>query len=236
MAPALYAQQAKGRSARSLQLTSLGMLLEVFTQFVNSLVSGIGSLGYLGIFILMAIESSIFPVPSEAVLIPAGMLVYQGEKSAVLVFLSAVAGGLAGSLANYYLARYLGRPAVSRLVKRYGKVFFVSQCSIDKSEAFFSKHGEITIFTARLIPVVRHLISLPAGFSRMNVVKFSIFTTLGAGIWAIILILAGYLFAHKRTLVEQHLATISVIAVVIAVSVLSAYVIMKRKGRKSNVC
>ena len=205
------------------------MLVEAFSQSVDLLVSSIGSLGYPGIFILMAIESSFLPVPSEAVLIPAGVLVHQGEMSAVLVFLSATLGGLAGSLINYYLAFTLGRMAILGLVKKYGKILLIKQSSIDSTEAFFAKHGEITIFTARLIPVVRHLISIPAGFARMNLLKFSIFTTLGAGIWAIILIYAGYLFGDNKAFIEQHLKTISLIAAGIALPAIVGYVLVKRR-------
>ena len=210
------------------------MLVEAFSQSVDLLVSSIGSLGYFGIFVLMAIESSFIPLPSEAVLIPAGVLVLQGKMSGPLVFLAALVGSLAGSFFNYYLAFYLGRRAVNGLVKKYGKIFFISQSTIDKSEAFFCKHGEVTIFTARLIPMVRQLISLPAGFARMNILKFTIFTTLGAGIWAIILIYAGYLFGDNRASIEQHLRTISAMAIAIAVPVVIGYVVMKRRRRRKN--
>ena len=210
------------------------MLSEAFSQVINALVSSVGTMGYPGIFILMAIESSFLPVPSEAVLIPAGVLVHQGEMHAVLVFLSATVGGLAGSLVNYFLARTLGRMAILGLVRRFGKYVLVKQSSIDKTETFFARHGEITIFTARLIPVVRHLISVPAGFAKMNVWKFSLFTTLGAGIWAIILIYAGYFFGDKQEYIKQHLTTISIIAAAIAVPAIGVYVVVKTRKKKQG--
>src|SRR3989344_4734863 len=122
------------------------MLADFLSSSAEFLVQTIGALGYLGIFILMALESSIIPVPSEAVLIPAGVLVERGEQSALFVFLAATLGSIVGSLVCYYLALTLGRKAFNHFVQRYGSFLFIRQESLSKTERYFSSHGEITIF------------------------------------------------------------------------------------------
>ncbi|RDU73336.1 DedA family protein [Helicobacter aurati] len=144
--------------------------------------------GYLGIFFFMAIESSILPLPSEIVMIPAGYLVWQGKMNMSLVILAGTLGSLAGALCNYFLAYKIGRI----FIVKYGKYFFIREKSLIATETFFDKHGEISTFIGRLIPVVRHYISLPAGLARMNLWKFSLFTIIGAGLWVSILSVFGW--------------------------------------------
>ena len=155
---------------------------------ITWLVETIGNWGYPGIFVLMTIESSLFPFPSEVVMIPAGYIAYQGEMSFVAAFLCGVGGSLAGANFNYYLALVLGKP----ILRKYGKWFFLPPEKLDKGEAFFRRHGEVGTFTCRLIPGVRQLISLPAGLARMNLVRFNLFTGLGAGIWMAVLLWVGW--------------------------------------------
>ena len=151
----------------------LEFISRILVQFASFLVSAIGASSYLGIFILMAIESSFIPFPSEIVMIPAGYLVSQHQMSAILAFFFGVAGSLAGALINYFLAVWLGRRLVEKLIIRYGSFFLLSKENVTKSDRFFEKHGEITTFVGRLIPIVRQLISLPAGFSRMSPVSYT---------------------------------------------------------------
>lgn len=139
--------------------------------------------GYVGVFILMAMESSIFPVPSEIVMPPAAFWAAQGKMDFWGVVLAGTLGSLFGSVVTYYAAQWLGRPIVSR----YGKYFLLNDQKVAMAEAFIVKHGLVGIFVARLLPVVRHLISIPAGLFRMKIIPFSIVTTIGAGIWCFLL-------------------------------------------------
>lgn len=161
------------------------ILINSIIQFV---LDTIEYMGYFGIFILMAIESSILPLPSEIVMIPAGYLAYQGKMNMILAILAGTFGSLAGALCNYYIAVKIGRI----FVIKYGKYFFMKEKSLEKTEKFFNRHGEISTFVGRLIPVVRHYISLPAGLARMSLVRFCAFTLLGALIWVSILSIFGY--------------------------------------------
>lgn len=206
-----------------------------FSNLVEIIVSTVGSLDYFGIFLLMTIESSFIPFPSEVVLIPAGVLVQRGEMSFLLVFLAGVLGSLCGALANYFLALHLGRRFVNKLVDKYGKIFFVSPDSLDKSELFFNNHGEITTFTGRLIPVIRQLISIPAGFSKMNLARFSIFTSLGAAIWVFTLIVAGYYFGENLGFIEDNLKLVTLLLFTACLVIVLIYLQIKYKRKiKSN--
>ena len=178
-------------------------MLEIITQIASFLVLIIKELGYFGIFMGMLIESSFFPFPSEVILIPAGALIASGELNFFLVFVSSLLGSLSGALINFFLALFLGRAFVDLLVLKYGKFIFINKEKLKKSDEYFKKHGEITTFIGRFIPAIRQLISIPAGFSKMNLLKFCLFTSLGAGIWALILIYIGYLFGNNSELIQR---------------------------------
>jgi membrane protein DedA with SNARE-associated domain len=141
---------------------------------VNFIVSTVGALGYAGIFVMMFLESSFFPFPSEVVMVPAGYLSQKGEMNIFIAIFMGILGSVAGAIFNYYLALKLGRPGILK---------FVKEEKLKKLEDFFKKHGHISTFTGRLIPGVRQYISLPAGLGKMNIFLFTIFTALGAGIW-----------------------------------------------------
>ncbi len=160
----------------------------MFGQIVDFIVNFVSAAGYLGVFAMMFLESSFVPFPSEVVMIPAGYLAYKGEMSAVIAVIAGIAGSLAGALFNYYLAIKFGRD----FLIRFGKYFFFTESTMQKMENYFKKHGEVSTFIGRLIMGVRQYISLPAGLARMNLAKFSFYTSLGAGIWVVILTILGW--------------------------------------------
>ncbi|MFH1787676.1 MAG: DedA family protein [archaeon] len=205
------------------------MLDGLLTQLTQTILLIVKELGYIGIFIGMTIESSFFPFPSEVILVPAGVLASKGEMSITLIFIAGLLGSLAGAVFNYLLAMFLGRSAVDLLISKYGKILFLSKSSLKRSDDYFNKHGDITTFIGRLIPIIRQLISLPAGFSRMNFPKFIMFTTLGAGIWAIILIYLGYFFGSNSEWISNNLNVISFGLMLFSLIIFIIYLRYKKK-------
>src|SRR5437763_569821 len=160
----------------------------MLTQFFHWLADTVLALGYPGIVLLMAIESSVLPLPSELVMPPAGYLAAKGQMTGWVAILAGTFGSLIGALFNYGLAVVVGEP----VLRRYGKYVLVSERSLDRTEAFFRRHGELSTFVGRLLPVIRHLISLPAGVSRMPVARFALYTGAGAAIWSGVLTWVGW--------------------------------------------
>ena len=199
----------------------------MFADVVNFIVETVGSLGYAGIFIMMFLESTVFPIPSEVVMIPAGYLAYKGEMNIYIVIILGSLGSLCGALFNYYFALKFGRA----FLMKYGKYFFVSHESIQKTEVFFKNHGHISTFSGRLIPGLRHYISLPAGLARMNLFVFCLYTTLGATIWVIILTILGYYIGDNEALVKEYLRYL-IIGLLVFLTILGTWYYKKTKKTK----
>ena len=196
------------------------------------------NLNYWTITLLMAIESSVIPLPSELVVPPAAYKAAAGELNIYLVVFFSTLGALLGSLANYYLAMVIGRPIVYRFANsRFGHMLMLDEHTVRKTEAFFDKNGAISIFTGRLLPGVRHLISIPAGLSRMNLPKFILYTTLGAGIWNIILAAIGYYLESvvpkemlmSKVMEYSHIVTIALVVLGVGVFGYILYKALKKE-------
>jgi len=194
-------------------------------EIVDFIVSAVSDLGYIGIFIMMFLESSFFPFPSEVVMVPAGYLASKGEMNIYMAIGAGIIGSLAGAVFNYLLAVKYGRAFLSK----YGKYVLVKEETLQKMEDFFAKHGHISTFSGRLIPAVRQYISLPAGLARMNLWKFSLYTSLGAGIWVLILTLLGYFIGQNEALVKEYLQMIIVSILVLLGILIFSYIRVKMK-------
>jgi membrane protein DedA with SNARE-associated domain len=171
------------------------METEFLINHIELLAGNAHAWGFIIVFVLMTIESSFIPFPSEVIMIPAGFLAYRGtltfgepllDLCAVIAF--GVIGSLVGAFINYYLALALGRP----FLYRWGKYFFIKPNTLERAEEIFRKYGDMATFVCRLLPAIRQLISIPAGISRMSLRRFGFFTGLGALIWSAILAFIGY--------------------------------------------
>lgn len=165
----------------------------------------ISSLGYAGIVVLMAFESMVVPLPSELVMPFAGFLAAQGEFSLWLVIAASTVGSVIGSLLSYYMGLYGGKP----LLKRYGKFLLLDEEDLEKTERWFARKGDRTILIGRFIPVVRHLISIPAGICRMDLRKFLIYTIIGATAWNGFLAWLGYILGQNWAEVRHYTEPLS---------------------------
>ncbi len=164
------------------------------------------NLNYWTIFLLMAIESSFIPFPSEIVVPFAAWKAAEGTLSLPGVILASTAGAMTGAIFNYYLALWLGRPVLYRLADtRWAHFLLIDRTNLEKAENYFVKHGKSSTFIGRLVPAVRQLISLPAGLARMKIEVFLLYTFLGAGIWNIILALIGYFAYDMRDHILPYL-------------------------------
>lgn len=187
---------------------------------INQLLEIVLSWGYLGIFVAMAIESSFIPLPAELIITPAAYLAYQGKMNVYLIVVFGVLGSLVGALFNYFVAYFLGKRLIYSLVdKPWARFFLLNRATLAKSEGYFLKYGEISTFIGRMLPAIRHLISLPAGFVGMNLVSFSIYTILGTAVSLSMLAALGYFFGENQALLESYYKeiTIGIIALVILV-------------------
>ena len=203
---------------------------------VNWLTETIFVLGYPGIVLLMALESSFFPFPSEVVLPPAGFLAAQGRMNAWIALASGLLGSLLGALFNYWLAVYLGRPLLHRFLNRFGRMLLLPKDGLDRAERSFRRHGEISTFVGRLIPGIRQLISLPAGLAKMNLARFTLYTAIGAGIWCAVLTYIGWYIGSQgflERIPEDLVKRYSTLAFLILVPVLAltigVYIVRHRR-------
>lgn len=172
---------------------------------MNWLSTLLGNLNYGTIFFLMLLESTVIPVPSEFVVSPAAYHAAGGNLNIVLVILFATIGADCGATINYLAGYYLGRPIIYKFANsRWGRACLLNQEKVEKSEKYFYDHGVFATLTGRLIPGIRHLISIPAGLAKMKFWQFLLYTTLGAGLWNCILAALGW---YLHTIVPEQQLT-----------------------------
>jgi membrane protein DedA with SNARE-associated domain len=185
---------------------------ELIHSLVDWSVNIISEIGYIGIFIGMFLESTLFPIPSEVIMIPAGMAAAKGNFNIYLVTIIGTLGNILGAIFSYYLALFLGHPVIIKI----GKYFFVKESTIIKIEKFFAKYGSISVFFGRLLPGFRHFISLPAGLAKMNIRKFILYTSLGSSIWTSILTVFGFFIGKNMDLIESYLNQLVILVLIFA--------------------
>ena len=208
-------------------MSIIGMAVEWLGLFA---VNTISFLGYGGIVVLMALESMVTPLPSELVMPFAGFLAAQGRFSIWLVIVASSVGSLIGSGISYAMGRYGGYP----FVMRFGKYLLLHATDLKKAEDWFAKRGEKTIFICRFIPVVRHVISIPAGVARMNLAKFLIYTFAGATLWNAFLAYLGFVLGDKWGLVRQYTEPISIGVAVLLVAALAWFIIHHIRNKREE--
>ena len=225
-------------------------MLETIAAHLDLIASYAPVWGMALIFVFMAVESSFIPFPSEVVMIPAGFMAARGELGCfspelalVVAIVCGVAGSLAGAYANYFLALKIGKP----FLLKYGKWFFIKKEALERACEVFNKYGSSTTFICRLVPVIRQLISIPAGISRMSLKSFSFFTALGALIWIVVLSLTGWMIGKStaemsyvelvnrgKAMTVEHLPLVigTAVFMVFAYMMVSRLVLKGRGGQK----
>lgn len=194
------------------------------------------NMNYGTVTLLMAVESSFIPFPSEVVVPPAAYKATKPDSgmNVVLVVVFATLGALIGALVNYYLALWLGRPIVYKFAEsKLGRLCLLDASKIETAEKYFDKHGKSSTLIGRLVPAVRQLISIPAGLAKMNMVTFLTFTALGAGIWNTILAVLGYIAAGQSDLIDKYSHELSYILIGLGI-LFVAYLIFKAVRKKKK--
>ena len=190
-------------------------------------------INYFTITLLMAIESSFVPLPSEIVIPPAIWKAASGELNMYLVVLFATFGAIIGATFNYIMARWLGRVIVYGLAdSKVGKLFLLNRGKVEHAEAYFNRHGRSSTFIGRLIPGIRHLISIPAGLAKMNVKQFILFTALGSGIWHILLATLSYFLYSQQGLLKKYMSELSYILLAVGVVFVIYLIVRNKKGKE----
>ncbi len=197
-------------------------LTETITVHARDLIT---ATGYAGAAALMALESMIAPVPSEAVMPFVGMAVVRGKMALAPALIFTSLGSLIGSLVSYYLGYFGGKP----LVLKVGKYLFVNEHHLDQTVAFFQKRGAITVFVSRFVPVIRHFISVPAGMGRMPLLAFCAYTLVGATLWNGLLLWAGYAWQENVDKITPYYKFLDIIVVAVGVVVVAGWIYLHLK-------
>jgi membrane protein DedA with SNARE-associated domain len=203
----------------------------MISRIVDFLTELIESAGYFGVGIAVFVESVFAPIPSPFILPFVGFVSSRTDQSLIISILVASLGAYLGSFPFYFLGRW-GEKAVEKFLKKFGKYLFIEQEEVDKGFEFFEKYGSSIVFTGRLIPLVRSVISFPAGVARMPFFKFSVYTILGSAVWSTALALAGYLLGGQWEVVIVWLERYENIVILLTILLILGYVVYKILSRK----
>ncbi len=211
----------------------------MFSKIATFFMGLFSGMGYTGITILMTIESSFIPFPSEIIIPPAAYLAAKGEMNVFLILIASCIGSLLGALINYFLARTLGRKIIYSFANtRLAKFLLIKPESIKKAEDLFNRHGILSTIVGRLIPGVRQLISIPAGLAKMNLGVFCLFTVIGSTIWNVLLTILGYFFGANEALLKQYYTEIKIggiiLGIIVILLLIIKYFIKKNKNIKKE--
>jgi len=201
------------------------MVLGIIVSFIINVIS---AMNYFGVFILTAMESMVLPMPTEVLMPLVGYLVTKGRFELLAVAIISALGALFGSLISYLIGQKLGRG----FILKYGKYLLLDKNHLLWTERWFKRKGEKTVFISRFIPVVKHLISIPAGIGRMNIFKFSVYTFFGAGIWNVILIYLGMWLGERWDIVHNYSIYLDIVVLLILISVIVWFYLSLKSAKK----
>ena len=188
----------------------LALSINIVESISNFIIAAIEQLGYAGVALAMAKESACIPLPSEVIMPFAGYVAWEGKLSLLGVAIAGTIGCLIGSLVLYSIGAYGGRP----LLERHGRYLLVRKSELDRADMWFAKHGEITVFISRVLPIIRSFISLPAGIARMDIKKFSLYTTLGSFPWCFALAYIGFFLGPQWSTIERLFRYLDIVVIV----------------------
>jgi len=206
----------------------LGDILNVIKLWVENIIS---TMGYPGLYLVMFLENVFPPIPSEVVLPLAGSLTLTGEFSIPVITLVGMLGSLTGAFLFYGLGKWLGEPRVRQLMQKFGKYALLSTDDLDRSLEWFEKYDDWVIFFSRMVPIVRSLISIPAGIASMSLVKFSIYTVLGTALWSFILSMGGRLLGEQWPLIAEFINTYQNIVLILAIIGILFFIVTRLRGK-----
>lgn len=192
----------------------LGDILNAIKIWVENIIS---TMGYPGLYLVMFLENVFPPIPSEVVLPLAGSLTLSGKFSIPMITFVGMLGSLTGAFLFYGLGKWLGEPRVRQLMSKFGKYALLSTDDLDRSLEWFDKYDDWVIFFSRMVPIVRSLISIPAGIASMNFAKFSFYTVLGTALWSFVLSFGGRLLGEQWPLIADYINTYQNVVLVLAV-------------------
>lgn len=196
----------------------------MITSFVDWLVNIIESFGYIGVALSMFIESFFAPIPSEIILPFSGFVASNGSLNIYVVVIVATIAAYLGTLPFYFVG-YLGEKKVYDLLDKYGKYLFISKDNLNKGYGVFEKHGNIFVLFGRVVPIIRTVISFPAGASKMNFGVFTLYTLLGTAVWSSLLATAGYFLGEKWDVVSVYISKYEKAVIVIILILLALYIV-----------